>query len=82
MLLAWGWLLLLPPAAQNDAQAPLSRWERVGSFGSARECEAVKAELVEAARRSFGDPWMIPDLGDTTQVDRKRSWAESRCVER
>jgi hypothetical protein len=74
-----GWALLLPPWGENGSQAPIAQWQHAGSFGSARECEAVRAELIDAARRPLGDPWMIPDMGDTGPVEQKNSWADSRC---
>jgi len=60
----------------------MARWQQAGSFDSANECEAVRAELIEAARRPFGDPWMIPDVRDTAQVGQKISLADARCLPR
>jgi hypothetical protein len=79
ILLAIGWALLLPQWEESGSQTPTARWQHAGSFDSAEECEAVRAELIDAARRPFGDPWMIPDLGDRAQVEQKISWADSRC---
>jgi hypothetical protein len=80
ILLAMGWALLLPQSMEHGAQPPVASWARAGSFRAASECEAVRAALIDAARTPFGDPWMIPDLGDQTQRDRTISWADSRCV--
>jgi len=77
-----GWALLLPRWEENGSQAPMAQWQHAGSFASAKECEAVRAELVDAARRPLGDPWMIPDLSDPVQVEQKISWADSRCLPR
>ncbi len=80
ILLTIGWALLLPPPEGNGSQTPVAQGEHAGSFDSAKECEAVRAELIDAARRPLGDPWMITDLGDTAQIHPKISWAGSRCV--
>jgi hypothetical protein len=82
IVLVVGWALLLPPWGGDGFQAPMGRWQHAGSFHSAKECEAVRAELIDAARRPLGDPWMVPDLGDATQVEQKISWVDTRCVQR
>lgn len=79
---AMGWALVLPLWEANSPQGPGARWQHVSSFDSAKECEAVRAELIDAAHRPFGDPWMISDLGDTSQVEEKVAWADSRCLRR
>ena len=56
LLLALSWALLLPPWETNGSQAPLTRWQHAGSFDSAKECEAARAELIAlpaATRRSL-----------------------------
>jgi hypothetical protein len=58
----------------------MAQWQHAGSFASAKECEAVRAELIDAARRPLGDPWMIPDLSGPVQVEQKISWADARCL--
>src|SRR5262245_38271473 len=74
-----GWVLLLPPSAEKGPQAPIAQWQHAGSFNSAKECEGVRAELIDASRRPFGAPWMIPNPDDTLSRPPKVSWADSRC---
>jgi hypothetical protein len=78
--MAMGWVLLLPPAGGKGSPAPLERWQHVGSFDSAAECEAARVELIEAARRPLGDPWTIPEPGDPVPARPTTSWPDSRCV--
>jgi hypothetical protein len=82
LLLALSWALLLPPWETNGSRAPLTRWQHAGSFDSAKECEAARAELIAAARRPPGDPWMVPDPDGPVPVEPKISWADSRCLPR
>ena len=82
ILVAMGWALLLPLWEEKSPQGPAARWRHVGSFDSVKECEAVRAELIDAARRPFGDPWMISEVGDTSQVEQKIAWVDSRCLRR
>jgi hypothetical protein len=82
LLLVIGWALLLPPPGTNSARVPEARWEYAGSFQSRAECEAIQAELIAAAHRPLGDPWMIPDLGDAVRIARATVWDDSRCVPR
>jgi hypothetical protein len=79
ILIAMGWVLLLPPA--EELQAPRARWQHGGSFVSSKDCDAARAERVAAAEQRVGDPWMIPDLGDPVPVKPKVSWTDSRCVD-
>ena len=79
IVLAMGWVLLMPPLGERGPQAPPTQWEHAGSFNSAEECEAARAELIDAARRPLGDPWMIPNLTVTSPRAQKVSWADSRC---
>jgi len=80
LLLAIGWVLLLPPAGKDGARVPEARWEHAGSFQSLADCEAIRVDLIAAAHRPFGDPWMIPDLGDAVPIARTTVWDDSRCV--
>jgi hypothetical protein len=80
LLLVIGWVLLLPPPGRNGALVPEARWEHAGSFRSLAECEAIRADLIAAAHRPLGDPWMIPDLGDPARIARVTVWDDSRCV--
>ena len=77
MFLAMCWVLVVPPSGENGAQAPI-HWQQVGLFKSAKECEAVRGELTAAARRPFGDPWMVPS--DTVPIEQPASWADSLCL--
>jgi hypothetical protein len=79
ILLAIGWILLLPPWEDNDVQVPHARWQRAGSFDSAADCEAFRAERIHAEQQRFGDPWMVPDLSDPAPPRSKISWVDSRC---
>ena len=82
VVLAIGWVLVLPSLDEHGSRAPVARWQHAGSFDSQNECEAVRAELIEAARRPLGDPWMVPDVRDAAQVEQKISLADSRCLPR
>ena len=77
-----GWVLLLPPWEDHGAQAPLARWQHIASFSSAGECEAVRDDLIHAARRPLRDPWAIPGLHRAGRVESKVWWTDSRCVPR
>ncbi len=53
---AWagGWYLLLPPFEETAAgrpflnsSAPLKQWQHLGSYDSARECEAAVAKITQ-----------------------------------
>ena len=77
ILLALGWALVVPPSGDRS---PRARWQQISVFKSAQECESVRAELVVALRRPFGDPWMVPDLDDPVVAEQNLSWAESQCV--
>ena len=77
ILLAMYWVLVVPSSGENSAQAPI-QWQRVGLFNSAKGCEAVRGELIAAARRPFGDPWMVPS--DTVPIEQQTSWADSLCL--
>jgi hypothetical protein len=55
---------------------------RVGSFQSLAECEVIRADLIAAAHRPFGDPWMVPDQGDPVRIAQATVWGASRCVPR
>ena len=79
VFLAMCWALVVPPSGENGPRAPTVRWQQVGVFKSAKECEAVRAELIAAARRPFGDPWMVPEWSDR-EFDQKISWADSHCL--
>jgi hypothetical protein len=80
LILAIGWVLLLPPPGKNGTRAPEARWEHAGAFQSLAECEVTRVDLIAAAHRPLGDPWMIPDLGDAVPSARETAWDDSRCV--
>ena len=80
-LVVVGWALLLPPWGADGRRAPLTQWHDAGSFRSAAECDGVRAELIDAARRPVGDPWMIPDGVDAaTPATQAPAWGDSQCV--
>ncbi len=84
ILLTLAWALLLPPREEDASRASMASWQHVGSFASAEQCEAVRAELIAGARRRLGDPWMIPDPGDPGRADPGASpaWTDARCLPR
>jgi len=61
ILLSCGWLLFTPPATPDannvEYDQPLSGWQHVGSYDSAKACEDVKSMVVQAmiASRDRGD---------------------------
>jgi hypothetical protein len=82
MLFVVSWALLLRPAARGDDPASTAQWEQAASFHSATACEAVRAEIIEAARRPLGDPWMLLERSEVAPVDQTISPPDSRCVPR
>jgi hypothetical protein len=78
IFLAMCWAPVVTPSGENGPQALIVQSQQVGLFKSAKECEAVRAELIAAARRPFGDPWMVPS--DTVAVEQEVAWADSHCL--
>jgi hypothetical protein len=62
ILLASGWILLLPPDKKDlselpDGKEPLKEWLYSEAFDSAKECEAAKQDMIKRAQaKSKGAP--------------------------
>lgn len=50
-----GWYLLAPPLTADlklDSDQPLTKWNHLGSYDSAKECEMYRMKLYQAALNS------------------------------
>lgn len=50
-----GWYLLLPPDNSPNTRIISKRWEQMGAFDTAKECERVLAERQSSTMRSDSD---------------------------
>lgn len=55
-LLVAGWYLLTPPTAnrgqESDPSAPLTDWQKVGSYDHALDCESARLKMMQDVCKS------------------------------
>ena len=59
-----GWYLFTPPPG---AEAPIAEWNHVGSFDTARECEAVSLGSLKKAKKEKNEKHL-------------KQWLNAECI--